>query len=198
VRHRKALLDAPVKHDLHVEFSESGLSSHAGLELFIWYLRSMRFNDLVRRHIPGMALGGDYGTVAMIRLVVGLVIVGGRRIRHVDFVRGDLLSERFVGLTQLPSLRTMSRWLGQFTMQTVERLQALNAEIVARIVTQEPLRTLIDVDGSVVSTGLQVERAFRGFNPHHGKVPSYYPITAYLAEVGQMLRHSRRSCQPHC
>jgi hypothetical protein len=28
----------------------------------------------------------------------------------------------------------------------------------------------------VVSTGLQVKRAFRGFNPHHRKVPSYYPI----------------------
>ena len=87
MRHRKALLDAPVKHDLHVEFSESGLSSYAGLELLIRYLRSIRFNELVRRHIPGVALGGDYGAVAMIRMVIGLVIVGGRRLRHLDFVR---------------------------------------------------------------------------------------------------------------
>ncbi len=198
MRHRKALLDAPVKHDLHVEFSESGLSSYAGLELLIRYLRSIRFNELARRHIPVGSLGGDYGTVAMVRLVVGLVIVGGRRIRHLDFVRGDLLFERFVGLAHLPSLRTVSRWLGRFTMQTVRHLQALNADLVARVVTREPLRTLtVDVDGSVVSTGLKVERAFRGFNPHHRKVKSYYPITAYLAEIGMILRVQNRSGNVH-
>jgi hypothetical protein len=134
----------------------------------------------------------------MIRIMLGLLIVGGRRIRHLDFVRGDVLFERFAGLIRLPSLRTLSRWLTQFTMQSVQRLQALNAEIVARVIRCEPLRTLsIDVDGSVVSTGHQVERAFRGFNPHHRKVPSYYPITAYLAETGQILRVKNRSGNVH-
>jgi hypothetical protein len=83
-------------------------------------------------------------------------------------------------------------------MHSVQRLQALNAEIVARVIRCEPLRTLtVDVDGSVVSTGHQVERAFRGFNPHHRKVPSYYPITAYLAETGQILRVKNRSGNVH-
>ena len=31
-----------------------------------------------------------------------------------------------------------------------------------------------------------------GYNPHHRKVPSYYPITAYLADSGHFLRlHNR-------
>jgi hypothetical protein len=55
----------------------------------------------------------------------------------------------------------------------------------------------IDVDGVVVSTGLQVERAFRGFNPHHRKVPSYYPILAHLAETTHMLRVKNRSGNVH-
>jgi hypothetical protein len=191
-------LGTAVKNDLRVEFTESGLSSYAGLELLTRYCRSIRLNDLIRRHFAGTVLGGDYGTVAMIRIMLGLLIVGGRRIRHLDFVRGDVLFERFAGLIRLPSLRTLSRWLTQFTMQSVQRLQALNAEIVARVIRCEPLRTLsIDVDGSVVSTGHQVERAFRGFNPHHRKVPSYYPITAYLAETGQILRVKNRSGNVH-
>ncbi len=98
----------------------------------------------------------------------------------------------------MPSERTISRWLKNFTLRSVERLQALNAEIVARIIRHEPLRTLtVDVDGSVVSTGHQVERAFRGFNPHHRKVKSYYPITAYLADTGQVLRVKNRSGNVH-
>jgi hypothetical protein len=198
VRYRKADLGTAVKNDLRVEFTESGLSTYAGLELLTRYFRSIRLNDLIRRHFAGTVLGGDYGTVAMIRIVLGLLIVGGRRIRHLDFVRGDVLFGRFAGLIRLPSLRTLSRWLTQFTMRSVQRLQALNAEIVARIIRCEPLRTLtVDVDGSVVSTGQKVERAFRGFNPHHRKVPSYYPITAYLAETGQILRVKNRSGNVH-
>ena len=198
VRYRTTDLGTSVKHDLRVEFTEKGLTSFAGLELLIRYFRSIRLNDLIRHHFRGMILPGDYGSVAMIRIVLGLVIVGGRRIRHLDFMRGDGLFERFTGLARLPSLRTLSRWLTQFTLQSVQRLQALNAGIVARIIRREPLRTLtVDVDGSVVSTGQQVERAFRGFNPHHRKVKSYYPITAYLAETGQILRVKNRSGNVH-
>ncbi len=198
MRYRKADLGAAVKNDLRVEFTESGLSSYAGLELLIRYLRSIRFNDLIRHYFQGVSLGSDYGVVAMIRLLIGLVLVGGRRLRHVEFLRGDGLFERFCGLGRTPSERTISRWLKHFTLRSVNRLQALNAALVARVVENVSLRTLtVDVDGSVVSTGHQVERAFRGFNPHHRKVPSYYPITAYLAETGQVLRVKNRSGNVH-
>lgn len=55
----------------------------------------------------------------------------------------------------------------------------------------------VDVDGTVVSTGLQVERARRGYNPHHRKVPSYYPIMAHLAETTHVLRVRNRSGNVH-
>ena len=198
MRYRKASLGASVKNDLRVEFTETGLSSYAGLELLIRYFRSIRLNDRIRRHFQGVTVPGDYGTAAMIRVVLGLLIVGGRRLRHLDFLRGDVLFERFCGLAGLPSLRTLSRWLGQFTSASIARLQAINAEIVGRVVETLSLRTLtVDVDGSVVSTGLTAERAFRGFNPHHRKVPSYYPITACLAETGQILRVKNRSGNIH-
>ena len=60
------------------------------------------------------------------------------------------------------------------------------------------LRTwTVDVDGVVVSTGLQVERAARGYNPHQRKVPSYYPIMAHLAETTHILRVKNRSGNVH-
>jgi hypothetical protein len=65
--------------------------------------------------------------------------------------------------------------------------------VVARAIRHAGLRRLtIDVDGSVVSTGQQVQWAHRGYNPHHRKVPSYYPITAYEAQSGQVLRVQNR------
>ncbi|MFH0777235.1 MAG: IS1380 family transposase [Candidatus Eisenbacteria bacterium] len=191
-------MSRPVKRELRVEFTESNLTSYAGLELLIRYFRSTRLNQLIRYHFEGRCIRGDYGVVPIVRLFLGLLMVGGRRLQHVDFLRGDILFHRFCGLSRLPSARTLSRWLKNFTSSSLEALRSINAEIVARAVCLLPLRTLtIDVDGSVVSTGLQVERAFRGFNPHHRKVPSYYPITAYLSETGHILRVKNRSGNIH-
>lgn len=181
-----------------LDFGAVNLTSYAGLELFHRYLRTMRFNDLIRTAFRGARLGGDFGVVAMVRLLVGLLVVGGRRLDHVAYVADDPLFLRFCRLRVLPTARTVSRWLTQFTMKTVERLQALNAAVIAHVIPGLRLHTVtVDVDGVVVSTGLQVERAFRGFNPHHRKVPSYYPIMAHLAETTHVLRVKNRSGNVH-
>src|SRR4030095_14105556 len=107
--------------------------SHAGLELFRQYLRSMQFNKLVREAFSGTAGWTDFGVVAVVRLLIGLIVVGGRRLRHLAYLENDPLFERFCGLRHLPTARTVSRWLRQFTMQTVGRLQVLNASVIAHV-----------------------------------------------------------------
>jgi len=198
MRQRKLDLRARVNGDLQLEFEDVALTSYAGLELFAGYLRRTRFNPMVREAFAGTTRWGDYGVVAMVRLLVGLLIIGGRRVRHLAYVQDDPLFRRFAGVHRVPTARTVSRWLKQFTMTTVDRLQLLNAGIVARVLPRLTLRTLtIDVDGVVVSTGHQVERAFRGFNPHHRRVPSYYPILAHVAETTHILRVKNRSGNVH-
>jgi Transposase DDE domain group 1 len=198
VRIRKPDLQARVKGDLPLEFGEMNLTSYAGLELFNRYLRSMRFNNRIRLAFRGTHLGGDFGIVAMVRLLIGLLLVGGRRLDHVGYVADDPVFLRFCRLQVLPTARTVSRWLTRFTMKTVERLQALNAAVIEHVIPGLGLRTVtVDVDGVVVSTGLKVERAFRGYNPHHRKVPSYYPIMAHVAETTHVLRVKNRSGNVH-
>jgi hypothetical protein len=105
---------------------------------------------------------------------------------------------RLCGLRRLPSPRTVGRWLSKLTCTKLDALLRVNEDVVARAIEQAGLsRLTIDIDGTVVSTGLQVERAQRGYNPHHRKVPSYYPITAYEAGSGQILRVRNRSGNVH-
>ena len=131
-------------------------------------------------------------------MFVGLVIVGGRRLRHLAYVADDPIFQRFGNVRVVPTARTLSRWLRHFTMRTVTRFQALNAAVVRQLLPALGLRTwTVDVDGVVVSTGLQVERAARGYNPHQRKVPSYYPIMAHLAETTHILRVKNRSGNVH-
>lgn len=198
MRRSRTDLRARVNGDLPLEFSEVALTSYAGLELFGRYLRATRFNAQVRDAFAGMAGWGDFGAVAMVRLLMGLLVVGGRRLRHLRFVQDDPLFRRFCAVRVVPTARTLSRWLQVFTMTTVQPLQQINTAVVARVLGTLGVRTwTIDVDGVVVSTGLQVERAFRGFNPHHRKVPSYYPIMAHLAETTHVLRVKNRSGNVH-
>ena len=198
MRQGKAHLHARVNGNLTLRFAARGLTSFSGLELVWRFLRRLNFSGRLRRHLHTEDPAGDYSSVAMVRLMVAMLIVGARRVKHVRHLVGDPVIARFCGLRALPGDRTVSRWLGRCSARVRTALLAFNAELIA--VTVRPLnlkRLTVDADGTVVRTGLQVERAFRGFNPHHRKDLSYYPITAHLAQTGHLLRVQNRSGNVH-
>ena len=84
----------------------------------------------------------------------------------------------------------MGNWLRQFTQSTLARLAQLNHHglVIDAVTRLARPRLTIDVDGTVVRTGPTVAWAFRGFNPHHGKDPSHYPLLAHVAQTGHILR----------
>jgi hypothetical protein len=191
-------LHGRVNGDLQLRFAAGGLTSYAGLELVRQYFARLELSERIRRHLGRWAPRTDYGVVPMLLVVLMLIISGGRRVRHVRYLEGDPVVLRGCGLARLPTARTVGRWLAQFDGVGELKLRALNEEIVAAAIEASGLRRLtLDVDGSVVCTGLQVEGARRGYNPHHRKVPSYYPITAYEAQSGQLVRVENRAGNVH-
>ena len=187
-----------VNHDLKLEFARQTLTSYSGLELLDRFLRALDLDGRVRRALAKHPLAGDYSLASMIRLLLGLLWIGARRLSHVDYVRGDPLVCRLARLRRLPHERTLSRWLKQFRHRSVRALSELNTQLVSETLRRLGCRRVtLDVDGSVISTGLQVAWAKRGFNPHHRKVPSYYPILAHVAQTGQILAVKNRPGNVH-
>jgi hypothetical protein len=91
-----------------------------------------------------------------------------------------------------------THWLKQFTQQAWQALIALNSELLYEQLDRLALpRLTIDVDGTVVRTGNTVAWAFRGYNPHFKKDPSYYPLLAHLAQTGHILRLKNRPGNVH-
>lgn len=174
------------------------VTSHAGLEPVRQYLRGSGFTAMLRRAAgPGFP-ATDFGVVPMILCLLALIMVGGRRISHLRHEQGDPVMARFAGLARLPAPRTASAWMQCIGSEDVARLAKLNEELVGSALRQTGRRRLtLDVDGSVVSTGLKVEGAHRGYNPHRRKVPSYYPITACEAQEGQIVRLLNRPGNIH-
>ena len=193
VRLRKSDLPQRVNAKLTLRYEHNGLTSFAGLEFLQRYFCQTQLRSQIRRWLSPYLPNSDFGIPGMVLAMLILIITGGRRLRHLGYLQWDPLVLRICGLHRLPSAHTLGRWLAKFTGDDVAHLQQWNDEIVRSGVETCGLRRLtIDVDGSVVSTGLTVEGARRGFNPHHRKVPSYYPITAYEANTSQILRvHNR-------
>ena len=185
-----------VKGNLAIQFVPQRLTSYSGLELVRRYVRQLDL--LPRLHRALRDQRSDYGSGRMALLIVALLVVGARRLEHLRYLAGDPLVTRFCGLARLPSARTVSDWLKQFTQATLRPLIDLNLAVVLETVTRVQLaRLTIDVDGSVVRTGAKVAWAFRGFNPHHRKDLSYYPLFAHLAQTGQILRVKNRPGNVH-
>jgi hypothetical protein len=185
-----------VKGDLAVEFVPQRLTSYGGLELLRRYFGAVSIATRLRAALA--AIPSDYGSARLALLVIGLFYVGARRLEHLQYLVGDPLVARFCGLARLPTARTVSNWLKHFTQTTLAPLVQLNHDLVVEILGAYQLpRLTIDVDGTVVSTGAQVRWAFRGFNPHHRKHRSYYPLLAHVAQTGHILRLKNRPGNVH-
>ena len=198
MRRAKRTLPIRVNGQLRIEFGDDRLTSHAGLEILARHLRVIHFNQTIRTAFSRIPLSGDYRVVEMVRLMLAMLWVGARRLAHVHYLSRDPMILRTAGLSVLPEERTLGRWLGRFNRRSVRTLGLVSLDLVCLAVRRMKLRTLtLDVDGSVVSTGLRAQWAQRGFNPHHRKVPSYYPILVHLAETGQILWLKNRPGNVH-
>ena len=157
-----------VKRDLPITFVPQKLTSYGGLELVRRYLRRI---DLPRRLHAACAASGGLRGRAPRPAAVALPYVGARRLEHLQYLVGDPLVRRFTGLARVPTARTVGNWLRRFTQETLRPLIRLNQDLVLDIVARLNVpRLTLDVDGTVVRTGATVAWAFRGFNPHHGKI----------------------------
>jgi hypothetical protein len=198
VRIGKRGFEGRVKGELRMEFGSEKLTSHAGLELMHRFLRQIGFFAALRASAKKLSFPGDLSFGTLVRLVVGLLIVGAKRLRHLAFVGDDPLLQRFVGLLRVPTERSLGRALTRMGWRVWPALDRLSQQLVRAGVERLGLRRwTVDIDGSVLTTGLQVERAERGFNPHHRKNPSYYPILATLAQTGHVIGHRNRRGNVH-
>ena len=197
VRLKKAGLRRRINGQLTLRYEAGGLTSFAGSELVGRFIRRLRFGATLRcveRALPQ----SDFGAVRLSMLVLAMLIAdtGGC---------GTCVTWRTIRwwsvCADFPGCRVGTPWgagCADSMPAASKALLEVNERLVAEVIGHSGLpRLTLDVDSSVASTGLCVEGVRRGFNPHRRKVPSYYPITAYEANTGQVLRVRNRSGNVH-
>src|SRR5437667_6058649 len=193
-----ARLRRVIKRDFSLQFGREQLTSYGGLELLRRFFGLIGLKARIQCALAGQRLGGDYGASHLVLLVIGLLVIGARRLGHLRYVANDPLFARLCGLSRIPSDRTVVNWLKQFTQSSLRALMRLNSELLYEQIARLGLRRLtIDLDGTVIRAGSKVAWAARGFNPHQRKDSSYYPLLAHLAQTGQILRLKNRPGNVH-
>ena len=114
-----------IKRELPIQFGHEQLTSYGGLELVRRYFQLIGLKARIRRAL-GKHVGGDYGGSHLVLLVIGLLVVGARRLQHLRYLANDPLFARFCGLARIPSDRTVVNWLKQFTQCSLRALTRIN------------------------------------------------------------------------
>src|SRR5580692_6401591 len=140
------------KRELPIQFGLEQLTSYGGLELVRRYFHLIGLNARIRCAL-GKHAGGDYGCTHLVLLVIGLLVVGARRLQHLRYLTNDSWFARFCGLSRIPSNRTVVNWLKQFTQTSLRGLMCRNRELLYEQIQKLALRRLtIDLDGTVIRT----------------------------------------------
>ncbi len=198
MRRKKGAIRSRVKSDLSIVFTEEKLSAYGGIELFRRFLDRSGFARRLQEVFSIRQFDGDYGSFRITLALMGMLLLGGTRLRHLRVLERDPLFLRFSRLHRLPTDRTVSNTLKETTSDVRDRLGDLLREVAYDTARNAGLsRITIDLDGTVLRTGLFAEGAERGFNPHHPKDKSYYPLTAHLAQTGQLLAVVNREGNVH-
>src|SRR5947209_19623508 len=179
-----------VKRDLSIAFVPQQLTSYGGLELLRRYVRRLALPR--RLQAACAALGGDYGSARLALLLVALPYVGARRLEHLQYLVGDPLVRRSDGAhhEQLAAALHAGGPAAAGSAQPGAGARHAGPAL-------DVPRLTLDVDGTIVRTGATVAWAFRGFNPHHRKDRSYYPLLAHVAQTGHILRVKNRPGNVH-
>ncbi len=125
MRLKKDVLRARVKGPIEIEFTEEPLSAHAGLELFGRFMVSSGWATRLRSVFADRQFETDYGSFRMALMTIGMILLGGTRLAHLDLLRLDPIFHRFCRLHRLPSERTFSPWLKDISGGFRDRLREL-------------------------------------------------------------------------
>jgi hypothetical protein len=181
-----------------IRFEDQDLTSYSGLVILQAVVNGLQLRRKLSECVRHLSTSASYGTATMLLIVITHSFLGWRRLRDLDYYREDPLLKRFLGVTRLPDVSTLTRRLAELDERALSALRAMHRAMVSeRIVASSPARVTLDFDGSVISTkSRRTEGTAVGYNKKKGQ-RSYYPLFATVAQTGQVFDVLHRSGNVH-
>jgi hypothetical protein len=81
VRRKKSAIRSRVKGDLPIVFTDEKLSAYGGIELFRRFIDRSGFSERLQKVFSIRQFDGDYGSLRITLALIGMLLLGGTRLR---------------------------------------------------------------------------------------------------------------------
>lgn len=169
-----------------IKFEDQRLTSFAGLVIYQPLFSILKIKQKLKACFSHRKVTPIFGYHIITLLLVIHLIIGYRRLRHIDYYKDDPMVKRLLGVIQLPDVSTVSRILNNMDEKSIANVRRLNRELVLnRLLKSNILRITLDFDGSVYHTfGKNIEGTAVGYNKKKKGARSYYPLLCTIAQLG--------------
>ncbi len=183
----------------HLQFeTETAMTPFAGLVLFQALFQALDLKARLARCFAHLDAEAIFRRGTVFLLLVVMLLLGFRRLRAVNHLRGDPLVRRVVGLSALPDVSTLSRCLSSADARSVQKVRTLSRELVLDRLESESFRAItLDFDGSVQSSQGHAEGTAVGFNKTRKGARSYYPLFCTVSQLDQVFDLHHRPGNVH-
>lgn len=164
-----------------VTFTEKAITPWGGLVLFSGLAQQVGLEAALREALP-FELTSPNATdpVEIVLAFMAGVLVGSRRLAHVERLRWDEGVRTILGLKRFVSDTTLSRFFGRFTAGTVTTVFESLLRWEHKLIKLDG--EILDLDSSIVERYGKQEGARLGFNPKKHRRPSHHPLLATLGQ----------------
>jgi len=164
-----------------IEFTNKAVTPWGGLVLFSGLARQVGLERALREALPFELTSPNATDPVEIALAfMAGVLVGSRRLAHIERLRWDEGVRKIMGIKRFVSDTTMARFFRRFTAGKVTQAY----EVLMRWeLSKIPLAgKVLDLDSTIVERYGKQEGAWLGYNPKKHRRPSHHPLLATLGQ----------------
>ena len=165
--------------EIGITFTDKAMTPWGGLVLFSGLARQVGLEDAIRKAMPfHLTSPNATDPVEVVLAFMAGVLVGSRRLAHIERLRWDEGARRILGLKRFVSDTTLSRFFRRFGAGTVTEFFDSLARWQLGQITLEG--EVLDLDSSIVERYGKQEGAWLGYNPKMHRRTSHHPLIATL------------------
>jgi hypothetical protein len=171
-----------------MERTEEKVTARSGLALYAEFMRGMKLEELVERHMAGPRSGRGFKAISYIRPLSMMLYGGGEAIEEVREIREDHPLREAIQMEVIPSCSAIGDWLRRMGDRGgIEGMERVNEGVVEQVLRREDRKgyTLMADPTVIEADKREARRTYLG-------VKGYRPVVASLKENGLALAYEFR------
>jgi hypothetical protein len=173
-------------YKFNIVFRDVTLTAHAGIVLMRDFIGKLGVSELIDANVTVKARQRGYPESENILSLCWNAILGGDCLLDLNVMRGDPGLPELLGVESVMAPTTAGEFLGKFTLGKIHDLQRAMRQVSEQSrPLQKSDRVTIDLDASLYE---QCSKRKQGSRMNYKGQIGYYPIFAFWAEEGEMLK----------